>query len=99
MDIDGNPWFVAKDVVDVLELTNTTASILNLNKVDVQTCRIPGTRGRGNKLISESGLYKIIMRSDKPQAKPFQDWVTRVALPAIRKDGGYTSNNLTTPKI
>ena len=40
-------------------------------------------------LISESGLYKLIMRSDKPQAKPFQDWVTKVVLPAIRKDGGY----------
>lgn len=44
------------------------------------------TRGT---LISESGLYKLILRSDKPQAKPFQDWVTRVVLPAIRKDGGY----------
>lgn len=41
------------------------------------------------KIISESGLYKLVMRSDKPQAKPFQDWVTRVVLPAIRKDGGY----------
>lgn len=39
--------------------------------------------------ISESGLYKLILRSDKPQAKPFQDWVTKVVLPAIRKDGGY----------
>jgi prophage antirepressor-like protein len=38
-------------------------------------------------LISESGLYKLILRSDKPQAKPFQDWVTQVVLPAIRKDG------------
>ncbi|WP_319237465.1 BRO family protein [uncultured Propionivibrio sp.] len=40
-------------------------------------------------LISESGLYKLIMRSDKPGAKPFQDWVTKVVLPAIRKDGAY----------
>lgn len=40
-------------------------------------------------LISESGLYKLIMRSDKPEAKAFQDWVTRDVLPAIRKDGGY----------
>jgi hypothetical protein len=39
--------------------------------------------------VSESGLYKLIMRSDKPEAKDFQDWVTRVVLPAIRKDGGY----------
>lgn len=39
--------------------------------------------------ISESGLYKLILRSDKPEAKAFQDWVTKVVLPAIRKDGGY----------
>jgi len=41
------------------------------------------------KMVSESGLYKLIMRSDKPQAKAFQDWVTRSVLPAIRKDGMY----------
>ena len=40
-------------------------------------------------LISESGLYKLVMRSDKPEAREFQDWVTRVVLPAIRKDGAY----------
>jgi prophage antirepressor-like protein len=42
-------------------------------------------------LLSESGLYKFIMRSDKPIARPFQDWVTREVLPAIRKDGAYIS--------
>lgn len=41
------------------------------------------------KFVSESGLYKLIMRSNKPQAKPFQNWVTQVVLPSIRKDGGY----------
>lgn len=41
------------------------------------------------KLLSESGLYKFVMRSDKEQARPFQDWVTREVLPAIRKDGRY----------
>ena len=40
-------------------------------------------------LVSESGLYKLVLRSDKPEAKPFQDWVTKVVLPSIRKDGGY----------
>ena len=42
--------------------------------------------------ISESGLYKLIMRSRKPQARKFQDWVTREVLPAIRKTGGYLLN-------
>ncbi len=47
-------------------------------------------RGSYNaKLISESGLYRLVLRSDKPDARKFQDWVTRDVLPAIRKDGGY----------
>ncbi len=45
--------------------------------------------GRPSLCVSESGLYKLIMRSDKPAARAFQDWVTRDVLPAIRKDGGY----------
>jgi prophage antirepressor-like protein len=48
--------------------------------------------GRGSRrlvVISESGLYKLVMRSNKPEARKFQDWVTRDVLPAIRKDGGY----------
>ncbi|GEM_PF-3764566 len=45
--------------------------------------------GRQMALVSESGLYKLVMRSDKPQARLFQDWVTRDVLPAIRKDGAY----------
>lgn len=44
--------------------------------------------GRDMKIVNESGLYKLVMRSDKPQAKEFQDWVTGTVLPAIRKDGG-----------
>lgn len=48
-----------------------------------------GLPGRVPLIINESGLYSLIMRSDKPQAKAFQDWVTRVVLPAIRKDGAY----------
>lgn len=50
---------------------------------------IGGKGGSQAKLITESGLYKLIMRSDKPEAKRFQDWVTREVLPAIRKDGLY----------
>lgn len=41
------------------------------------------------KLMTESGLYKVLFQSRKPEARAFQDWVTRVVLPAIRKDGGY----------
>ena len=40
-------------------------------------------------IVSESGLYRLMMRSDKPQARPFQKWVTSEVIPAIRRDGGY----------
>ena len=47
------------------------------------------SRAYGLSIVNESGLYRLVMRSDKPEAKGFQDWVTRDVLPAIRKDGGY----------
>lgn len=53
---------------------------------------LDGKRGNPNTIvITESGLYKLIMRSDKPEARKFQDWVTQEVLPAIRKDGAYIS--------
>ena len=63
-------------------------ALQNINQIEVMEYRLVA-RGRPNKLINESGLYKLIMRSDKAEAKAFQDWVTRDVLPAIRKDGGY----------
>lgn len=53
--------------------------------------KLPGIRGTGLAAVPESGLYKLIMRSDKPEARQFQDWVTREVLPAIRKDGMYVA--------
>lgn len=96
VDIDGEPWFVAADVTAVLGLTNMTMALQNINQNEVQNYRVPNTRGRLNKIIDEGGLYKLILRSDKPQARPFQDWVTKVVLPAIRKDGGYIMGDPTT---
>lgn len=89
MTLEGEPWFVARDVCETLTVGNVTDATQNLDQIEVKHYRFPGTRGRPNKLVSESGLYKVIMRSDKPEARSFQDWVTRVVLPAIRKDGGY----------
>lgn len=89
IDIDGEPWFVAKDVCNTLTIGNVTDATSNLDQIEVCTMRIPGQAGRAPKLVSESGLYKIIMRSDKPEAKAFQDWVTREVLPSIHKTGKY----------
>lgn len=109
MTLEGNPWFVAKDVLQVLELNLPSVSNLlaKLSTDERQVIRrtparddssdtknqlltaIGGRQLPSVTCISESGLYKLIMRSDKPQARPFQDWVTKEDLPAIRKDGGY----------
>lgn len=90
--LEGNPWFVAADVCYVLGLKNTTNAMLALDPSEHSTlnrikCGMRG--GAAINAISESGLYKLVMRSDKPQAKVFQDWVTKDVLPAIRKDGAY----------
>ena len=96
VDIKGEPWFVAADVCKAVGYctkkdgsVNTTIALQPLSKGEVSTYQISEKQGRPSKVISESGLYKLIMRSDKPQARAFQDWVTRDVLPAIRKDGGY----------
>lgn len=96
VELDGQPWFVAMDVCKALAYNvkadgtvNTTNALAGLGTDEVITARISDNPGKPPKLISESGLYKLVMRSDKPQARLFQDWVTRDVLPAIRKDGAY----------
>ena len=96
VEIDGDPWFLAADVCRALGYNvksngsvNTNNALRHLDADEVNTAQIKGVRGRHPKLVSESGFYKLLMRSDKPEAHPFQDWVTGVVLPTIRKDGGY----------
>lgn len=92
VEIDGNPWFVADDARKALGLTRFGGMYDHLNADERRLCGRAALnlgKGRGAYLISESGLYKLIMRSDKPQARAFQDWVTREVLPTIRKDGAY----------
>lgn len=89
---DGAPWFVAKDVCNALSLPKVTDAIKNLDANEVVIAlasRYPGLPNRGANLINESGLYALILKSRKPEAKAFQKWVTSVVLPAIRKDGAY----------
>lgn len=93
-DSQGEPWFVAKDVCDILGLgTEHLRRDLDEDEVTEAT-NLPnwqvGTNGgRIPLIISEPGLYKLIMRSRKPEAKEFQRWVTHEVLPQIRKTGGY----------
>lgn len=98
--IDDVPWFVAADLSMVLYgrssgLAHVYAKLdadqqRTITKAEGVHLPLFGKAGAAKlKLISESGLFKMINRSDKPQAKPFQDWVNRDVLPAIRRDGGY----------
>lgn len=81
VQIDGEPWFVAKDVCDALSMSNPTESLRPLG-ADERAKTNLGQKGlHCVNVISESGLYKLITRSDKPEAKPFQEWVTRDVLP------------------
>ena len=88
--IDNAPWFVAADVCKALGIKNTVHVVrVSVAESDSKRIAIAGQRGLPMAAVSEPGLYKLVMRSDKPEAKAFQDWVSRDVLPAIRKDGGY----------
>jgi prophage antirepressor-like protein len=89
---DGEPWFVAKDVCDTLGLTNSRQAVAALDDDEKNTVTLNDGIRRGNPnvaIVSEPGLYRLISRSDKPQAKAFLRWVTHEVLPAIRKTGSF----------
>lgn len=93
--IDGEPWFVAKDVCDILGIQNPTDA-LNKQLEDFERARFNlGRQGEAN-IISESGFYTLVLRSRKPIAKSFRIWVTCEVLPSIRKTGKYESPANTT---
>lgn len=86
--INSEPWFVAKDVCDILGIANPTDA-LNKGLEDFERTRFNlGRQGEAN-IISESGFYTLVLRSRKPIAKPFRLWVTQEVLPQIRQTGGY----------
>ena len=98
LDGNGDPWFLAKDVCNVLGVrTNNIRAIVDEDEVrpipNDYSVVIGGIStengGKAPLIVSEPGLYKLIMRSRKPVAKPFQRWVTHDVLPAIRRTGGY----------
>ena len=90
--IDGEPWFVAKDVCDILGIKNPTDA-LNKGLEEFERARFNlGRQGEAN-IISESGFYTLVIRSRKQVAKPFRIWVTREVLPTIRKTGQYVAGD------
>lgn len=91
LTIDAEPFFVAKDVCDILELPNTSMALSKLDSDEKLTSKIlMSGQNRKMWLVSESGLYALIMRSNKPEARIFRKWVTKDVLPSIRKKGFYS---------
>lgn len=100
--IDEAPWFVAADVCKVLELNSPRSSLalLDPDEKDVHSVDTPsrnqheqysGSQKTTLSIINESGLYSLILRSRKPQAKAFKKWITSEVLPAIRRTGSYSA--------
>ena len=91
LDQNGNIWFVAKDVCDVLGLSNSRDAVSALPEKTKAAVRVADTEGqqRLTTVVSESGLYRLVMKSNKPEAEVFQDWVCEDVLPEIRKKGYY----------
>lgn len=85
-DANGEPWFVAKDVAEILGYTDTQAMTRRLDDDEISSCTDKSSgQGRRITIINESGLYNAILGSNKPEAKVFKRWVTSEVLPSIRK--------------
>src|SRR5690625_4249687 len=97
IDENGEPWFVGKDVADILEYSNSRKALKDhideVDKRDGVTIRDAMGRKQTPILINESGLYSLIFSSKMEKAKEFKRWVTNEVLPSIRKHGAYMTDN------
>ena len=88
--INGNPWLVAKDLCDYLELKDVSMSLQRLDDDEKLTQKIfVSGQERSMWLVNESGTYALILRSNKPKAREFRKWITNDVLPTLRKTGRY----------
>lgn len=88
--IDNNPWFVLKDVYNILGLKDTSKRSNKIKEENLtRKIFVSGGQNREQTLVNEKGLYRIIFRSNKEEAEKFQDWVFDEVLPSIRKTGQY----------
>ena len=90
---DGEVWWVLKDVCEILGINNSKMVAARLDKDEKGVSQIDSLGGtQKTTIINEAGLYKVILRSDKPEAKKFMHWVTHEVLPSIRKHGAYITS-------
>ena len=96
IDKDGNPWFVAKDVCDILGIQNARDAIQNFpanEKAGVVINYVSSNGVKQNReanIVNEPGLYRLVFQSRKPEAEKFKRWVFHEVLPTLRKTGTYT---------
>lgn len=97
VEINNEPWFVAKDICDALEFGNHRQALsTHIDSGDVQMMDTPTTSGiQRLNYVNESGMYALIFGSTKAGAKTFKKWVTAEVLPSIRKNGGYIAGQET----
>ncbi len=88
---DGEPWFVAADVCRVLDIAQTARAVEGLDDDEVTTTHVTDALGRQQQtyIVNEPGLYSLILRSRKPEAKAFKRWITHEVIPTIRRTGRY----------
>lgn len=91
LEIDGQPWWVLRDVCTVLALNSPHKVAERLDEDERNQIPVIDSMGRRQQttIINESGLYAVILRSDKPKAKAFRRWITSEVLPSIRRHGAY----------
>lgn len=99
--IDDEPWFVLADLCRVLEIANTKDTLDRLSDGVGQTYPILDRLGRPQQatIVSEPGMYEVVIRSDKPNAARFRRWITSDVLPSIRRTGSYGAPALTGPEL
>lgn len=90
VEMGGEPWFVLKDVCNILGVSKYRDTAARLDADERGSVEVDTLGGTQQVIaVNESGLYHVILRSDKPEAAPFRKWVTSEVLPSIRKNGGY----------
>lgn len=100
--IDGEPWFVLADLCTVLEIANVGNVAARLDSLSIRQADVQNARGqmRATVVVSEAGMYEVVIRSDKPDAARFRRWITAEVLPQIRRTGSYgTAPALTGPAL
>ena len=98
--IEGQPWFVAKDICEILDHSNSRMAVERLDD-DEKGVSIVDTLGGPQEMatVNEPGLYSLILGSRKPEAKSFKRWVTHEVIPAIRKTGSYAIQSATPAQL